>query len=55
MPKVTVDGNGSYEIPHEKIAELLGWLSRNQGVKLNNSPLKEVQNNQFPGSELLEG
>ena len=56
MAKVTVEGSGVFEINNEKISELLTWLSRNQGVAIQeNNKVQEVKNNQFTGRTLIEG
>ena len=54
--KVTVQGNGTFEIDVEKIGELLGWLSKNQAVAIREqNTVREVIDNQFTGRELLNG
>lgn len=51
---VLVEGFGKYQIEHEKVSELLDWLTRNQGVKINEkNTIQEVENNKFTGRELL--
>jgi len=56
MAKVTVEGSGVFEINNEKIAELLAWLSRNQGVSIQEkNAVQEVKDNRFTGRTLLEG
>jgi len=52
--KVTVEGRGVFEVNAEKIGELLGWLSSNQAVSIKeNNTIREVENNEFTGRELI--
>ena len=51
--KVTIEGHGSYSIDTEKLGELLGWLSVNNGVRVQKEPIREVIDNQFTGKELI--
>ena len=52
--KVTVQGNGTFEVDVTKIGELLGWLSRNQAVDVTESNVvREVKNNDFTGRQLI--
>lgn len=54
MVKVTVEGNGTFEIDNEKIVELLTWLSNNQAVAIReHGTIREVKDNKFTGRELL--
>lgn len=54
--KVTVDGNGTFEIDTLKIGELLSWLSANQAVAIReNNTVREVKDNKFTGRELITG
>ena len=54
--KVQVEGYGNFQIDNAKINELLNWLSANQGVKITEqNKVREVQDNQYTGRELLNG
>lgn len=54
MAKVTVEGRGTFEITNESIAELLGWLSNNQAVAIQeNNTVQEVKDNEFTGRTLI--
>ena len=55
MAKVTVENYGTFEISNDKLMELVGWLSKNEAVKINQQPIKEVNNGGFTGRELLNG
>ena len=56
MAKVTVEGRGTFEIDNERLTELLGWLSSNQAVAIREqNTVREVQNNEFTGRELING
>ena len=56
MAKVSVEGSGTFEINNEKVAELIAWLSRNQGVSIQEkNTVQEVKDNKFTGRTLLEG
>jgi hypothetical protein len=54
--KVTVEGSGTFEVNAEKIGELLGWLSNNLAVAIQeNNTVREVKDNEFTGRTLLNG
>ena len=56
MIKVTVEGSGTFEIDRSKLGELLGWLANNKAVAIReNNTVREVNNNEFTGRELLNG
>jgi hypothetical protein len=56
MAKVKVEGRGEFEIDNEMLGELLAWLSANQAVAIReNNSVREVDNNEFTGRELLNG
>ena len=53
--RVNIDGHGSYLVDAAKVNELISWLSANT-VKVNESNvIKEVQNGNETGRELLNG
>lgn len=51
--KVTIEGHGSYSVDSEKLGELLGWLSANNGVRVQKEPIREVVDGKFTGNELI--
>ena len=54
--KVTVEGNGTFQIDVSKVGELLGWLSSNQAVAIHeDNKIQEVKDNAFTGRELING
>ena len=55
--RVLIDNVGEFHIQHDKIQELMSWLSRNQAVKGQNKAeeIKEIINTQYPGRELIQG
>ena len=56
MVKVLIEGYGTFQIDSSKVSELLGWLSTNESVRVNEkNAVREVRDNQFTGRELLEG
>jgi hypothetical protein len=57
MIRVTVDGCGSFQIEQDRIPELLAFLSKLQSVRVNGPVvgIREVQNNEFTGRELING
>ena len=54
MVKVTIEGFGTYQIARENVQALLGWLSSNQAVGIQeNNTVNEVRDNQFTGRVLI--
>jgi len=53
MAKVTVENYGTFEINNDRLMELVGWLSKNEAVKIQSQPIREISNNQFTGRELI--
>lgn len=52
--KINVEGYGTFQIESDKVLELLAWLSKNQGVRINEqNTVREVQNNVYTGRDLL--
>ena len=52
--KVTVEGFGTYQIDNSKVNELIGWLSANEAVSVEQPPIKEVnKHNEYTGRVLL--
>jgi len=52
--KVNVEGNGVFQIDIAKVGELLGWLSANQAVSIQeDNKIQEVKNNEFTGRTLI--
>ena len=52
MITINIQGVGTFQIPHEKLQELLNWLSRNSGVNTQNEQTKSVT---FHGKQLING
>ena len=51
---INVQGYGKYQIPVEKVSELLTWLSKQQAVRINEkNTIREVLDNQYTGRELI--
>lgn len=55
--RVLIDNVGEFHIQHDKLQELISWLSHNQAIKgqSKSEELKEIINTQFPGRELIQG
>lgn len=51
--KVTVSGYGEYQIDHEKLGELLNWLSQNKAVQVKKEPIREVADGKYTGNVLI--
>lgn len=55
MINVIVEGFGKFQIKRESVGELLNWLSKNNGVRINEqNTVREVKDNNFTGRELIE-
>jgi len=56
MIKVKIEGIGQFEIPEDRVNQLVQWLSQNNGVHImEKNTVHEVNNNQFTGRTLLDG
>ena len=56
MIRVKVEGAGEYQIPEDRVNQLVQWLSQNNGVHImEKNTVREVNDNQFTGRVLLDG
>ena len=52
--KVQVEGVGSFDIRHDKLPELLSFLSSIESVRIHEeNKIREVKDNAFTGRELI--
>jgi hypothetical protein len=52
MITISIQGVGNFEIPNEKLQELLNWLAINRSVKIQNENNYDIKYN---GKELIQG
>jgi hypothetical protein len=54
MVTISITGYGNFEIPAEKLQELLSWLARNSGVRTQTNEQARIPA-QFQGRDLIQG
>jgi len=54
MVTISITGYGNFEIPAEKLQELLSWLARNSGIRTQTNEQARIPA-QFQGRDLIQG
>jgi hypothetical protein len=54
MITITIQGYGNFQIHHEKLQELLNWISLNSGIKTQTNEQVRIPV-EFRGKELING
>jgi hypothetical protein len=52
MIKVSIEGYGNFQISNEKLQELLNWLTKNQGIRIQEAQTFPAK---FHGKQLIQG
>jgi len=54
MVNISIAGQGTYQIPAEKLQELLNWLAMNNTVRTQSNE-QAVNSARFAGKDLING